>query len=348
MDGCRQDSIHHQEGDVLVHTRMVVEALTADSAWRHLDRLSRDILFAAAVLHDAGKPAVTVEENGRISSRGHSVRGMRMARRMLYRGEGVAPAPFAVRQEIAALVRFHGAPLHALDRANPDRAAISLSQVVRNDRLAVLAEADIRGRICEDRQEMLDRVELFRELCRETGCFNLAFPFLSELARFAFLSGRSEDLSYTPFDDSRCDVVVMSGLPGAGKSTWVETQLAGWPVIRLDDLRRQLRVGPGDDQGAVVMRAKELAREHLRAGRSFVWDATNVSRAMRGQLVSLFTAYGARVRIVYVESPYAEVIRRNCTRMMPVPDALIERLIDRLDLPGLDEAHQVEWVVNAG
>jgi tRNA uridine 5-carbamoylmethylation protein Kti12 len=50
--------------------------------------------------------------------------------------------------------------------------------------------------------------------------------------------------------------------------------------------------------------------------------------------------------IVYVEAPYAEVNQRNRTRTMPVPEAVIERLIDRLDVPGLEEAHRVEWVVN--
>ena len=37
LDICPQDKIHHAEGDVGIHTRMVVEALVADPVWRGLD-----------------------------------------------------------------------------------------------------------------------------------------------------------------------------------------------------------------------------------------------------------------------------------------------------------------------
>ena len=35
----------------------------------------------------------------------------------------------------------------------------------------------------------------------------------------------------------------MSGLPGAGKDTWVRTNLPDWPAVSLD----AVRVRPGDD-----------------------------------------------------------------------------------------------------
>ncbi len=46
-------------------------------------------------------------------------------------------------------------------------------------------------------------------------------------------------------------------------------------------IREQLGVGPENDQGIVVTEAMRQAREYLRAGMPFVWNATNVSRSIR-------------------------------------------------------------------
>lgn len=51
--------------------------------------------------------------------------------------------------------------------------------------------------------------------------------------------------------------------------------------------------------------AKEQARIYLCKGQDFIWNATNVSRQRRTQLIDLFITYGARVKIVYIEKPYS-------------------------------------------
>ena len=55
MEGVQQNPIYHAEGDVLTHTRMVAEALTALEEWRSLPAEERTLLFASALLHDSGK-----------------------------------------------------------------------------------------------------------------------------------------------------------------------------------------------------------------------------------------------------------------------------------------------------
>jgi predicted kinase len=68
------------------------------------------------------------------------------------------------------------------------------------------------------------------------------------------------------------------------------------PVISLDALRRQMNISPYDDQGVVANQAKAIARDYMRAGRSFVWNATNTTRSMRSLLIDFFAAYQARIR----------------------------------------------------
>src|SRR5258708_6636000 len=189
MDGVPQSPVYHAEGNVLIHARMVTEAMLALDGWHAETSADQQALFASAMLHDVGKPDCTVvEEDGYISSRGHARKGEKMTRSLLWLGEELpAPAPFQVREQIAGLVRWHGLPLQFLDRPDPVSAVIRASQSIRLDQIALLAEADVRGRICADQQELLDRVALFREFCQEQGCYTTPRAFANDYSRFVYL-----------------------------------------------------------------------------------------------------------------------------------------------------------------
>jgi predicted kinase len=342
MEGTRQDPIHHAEGDVAVHTHLVCAAMAELEAFRGLDDEARAIAFAGALLHDVAKPDCTREdEAGRVTSHGHSVRGAFLARRILWR----LGATFAMREQVVGLVRHHQVPFWLLEREDPHRIVASISQVVRPDRLALVAEADARGRTCADQGRILDNIELFRTYAAEQGCLEAPLAFPSAHARFMYLSGRQREPQHAPHEAFRCEVVLMSGFPGAGKDRYIAEHLRGWPVVSLDRLRGELDVDPEDDQGSVVAHAREEAREHLRAGRSFVWNATNVSRRIRAQCTRIFADYGAHIRIVYVEVPERTLRAQNRSRKHPVPERVLETLLDKWDVPDLTEAHEIVHVV---
>ena len=346
MAGVPQEPGYHAEGDVLTHTSMVAQALAALDEWRALAEPERTALFAAALLHDVAKPACTrVEADGRITSPRHAQVGGTMARALLWAGEGLdAAPPFPIRETISRLVRYHGLPLWFFEKPDPLRAVIEASQSVRLDWVALLAEADVRGRLCADQQELLDRIVLFRAFCEESRCYRAPREFASDHSRFVYFHRPSGDPEYAAYDDTTCEVVLMSGLPGAGKDTWIRDHYPDRPVISLDQIRHELSISPRDNQGKVVWTAKERAREYLRQHKSFVWNATNITRSVRAPLIALFTSYAARVRIVYVDASRDVLISRNAKRAQPIPVPVIERLAAKLDVPDLTEAHAVEWV----
>ncbi len=83
-----------------------------------------------------------------------------------------------------------------------------------------------------------------------------------------------------------------------------------------------------------------------RRGESFVFNATNLTRMVRGPWADLFTAYRARVRIVYVEAPAVRLFAQNHSRKQRVPEDVIRRLIRRRwELPDATEAQCVDYVV---
>jgi putative nucleotidyltransferase with HDIG domain len=343
MQGCPQNPDRHAEGDVWVHVHLVTEAMVALPAWRELPDADRRILFLAALLHDVAKPACTrVEPDGRITSRGHSWRGAALARRILWR----AGVPFAEREAVCAIVRHHLVPFFLADSERPRRMAIEVSQTARCDLLALMAEADVRGRVCPDPRKLHDQIALFLEEAAIAGCLTAPFPFPSDHARFLYFRDPTRTTDALAPEQFRAHVVLLSGLPAAGKDFWLERALPGWPVVSLDAIRQELRVPPSDPQGQVLSRARDQAREFLRDGRDFVWNATNLSRNVRGECVRLFHGHDAHVRIVYVETNPERLFAQNRRRSRRMPEKVIERLLDRWEVPDRTEAHQVDHVLS--
>lgn len=346
MEGVSQNPIHHGEGDVLTHTRLVCEALVALKEWRELGETQRSIVFAAALLHDVAKPYCTREDDGVIISPGHAVKGELFARRIIYKDIGLsAPVPFSIRETIVKIVRFHGLPLFFIEKPNPAKAVIGASQTTKMDWLAMLSKADVLGRECRDSRELLDRVSLFSEFCKEQGCLEGPKTFPSSMSRFVYFKKENGYADFEAYDDTKSEVIIMSGLPAAGKDTWIQKNYAHYPVISLDGIREDLDISPRDEQGEVVFKAREAARGYLRKNHSFVWNATNLTSSLRRQLIDLFHSYGAKVRIIYLEVPFYEIIKRNSERSRSVPENVIKRMIAKLEVPDVTEAHEVQWII---
>ncbi|WP_419996644.1 AAA family ATPase [Streptomyces boninensis] len=347
LEGVPQDAVHHAEGDVAVHTRMAAEVLASLPEWRARPRADRVRLFAAVLLHDAAKPYCTrTEEDGRITAHGHSRRGDLLARRLLWE----AGAPVAWREHVAALVRHHQVPFWGLERPRDDlrRIAYRASLLASNEDLAILATADILGRVCGDADEVLENIALYREFCAEEACLEAPRAFPSDHARFTFFRTPGRDPDYAAYDDTRATVTVLSGLPGVGKDHWIAEHRPGVPVVSLDALRTELGVAPTGNQGRVIAAAQEAARRLLRAGEPFVWNATNISRDLRRQCTGLIADYRGRVELIALEAPPDQLRARNAARREPVPAAAVERMLRRWEAPDPTEGHEVRWLDTAG
>lgn len=338
LDGVPQDPVHHAEGDVATHTRVAAEALASLPAWRTRPVDERVRLFAAVLLHDVAKPYCTQHTgDGRVTAHGHSRRGDIIVRQVLWRLD----APVMWREHVAALVRHHQVPFWALDRPDLERIVLGISLTASNEDLALLATADILGRECSDTAEVLENIDLFREYCTELSILDKPWTFASDHARFTYFRTPGRDPRYAAYDDTTSTMTVLSGLPGVGKDTWLAAHAPDLPVVSLDAIRAELRVSPRDDQRGVARAAYERAREHLRARRTFVWNATNISRQQRELCTNLAADYHARVEIVALEAPESVLRGRNRSRLHPVPDVVIDRLLDRWQSPDLTEAHSV-------
>jgi predicted kinase len=344
MRNIPQDSLHHAEGDVAIHTQMVLQALTGVPSFQTWGPEQQEVLWTAALLHDVEKRSTTVlEENGRITSRGHARKGEFTTRRLLYE----LCIPFQQRELIAALVRYHGLPLWLMEKQNPVKALLEASLRADMKLLSALARADALGRVCHDQRELLDRIDFFDAYCEEQACWHSQKSFATPLAQFTYFHKEDTHPDYIPFDDLKTNVVMLSGLPGMGKDQYIKKHYNDWPMVSLDAIRREYKLKPEDTSatGWAVQLAKEQAREFLRKRQHFVWNATNISRQMRSQWIDLFVTYKAHVKLVYIEVPFKTWLSQNNDREHVVPQAAIFRMLQKLEVPCVFEAHEMEYYV---
>lgn len=351
MSGTEQNPVFHGEGDVWTHTKMVCEELVQLPGFQTMEAEDRQAVFLAALLHDVGKIPTTRWEDDRWTSPHHSLVGSKMAREFLWQEGGLCGTPETqkLREKACLLIRYHSVPPHAIDDPEGKR---KLRVIAANGQLCsgftlkqlcLLSQADALGRICTDKLRMLDQIALCRELAEESGCYDRPFPFPSDHTRYCYLSGKEIPPEIELYDDTWGEVILLAGLPGTGKDTWVQTHCPEIPMISLDEIRKELKIAPTDNQTQVAELAKERAKELLRSKRPFVWNATNLSPMVRGKQLRLFGQYGAACRIVYLETEWTEQLRRNAGRENTVPESAICHMMSELVPPEVKEAHRVQW-----
>jgi len=147
--GVPQDPEWHPEGDVFVHTKLVI-----DGARKLIDDLPypRQVtVMLAALAHDFGKPATTEFLEGRWRSRGHEEAGVPPAESFLNRINVHTIDGYNVREQVIALVREHLKPGEFYKKRDEvgEGAFRRLARRCEPDLLYRVAKADSLGRNAE-------------------------------------------------------------------------------------------------------------------------------------------------------------------------------------------------------
>lgn len=351
MQRTPQNPVYHGEGDVLAHTRMVCGELTALPDFQALPNRQKTELFLAALLHDMGKIKTTRLERGVWISPHHADFGSRTTRMFLWREHDLCGTIEALRfrETVCALIRYHMLPMHLIDREDAERRTRQIAAIgeLAPDfswrLLCLLAEADAKGRIASDREECLTRVQLCRLLAEDAGCLEGPYSFPDAFTKRAYLSGRNVPPDQVLYNDTWGEAVMMSGLPGTGKDTWIRENLPGMPMVSMDEIRKELHISPAGNQGAVVQAAQERAREYLRLKQPFIWNGTDLTRDTRQKLIGIFERYHANVRIMYLETEWEKRVEWNRARKDAVPEDAVGSMLSKIVPPLPDEAQAVAW-----
>ncbi|MDJ1472628.1 AAA family ATPase [Xanthocytophaga flava] len=345
MKNTPQDSVHHQEGNVYIHTEMVLNALLSLPEFQELSEYEQRILTYTAVFHDICKPDTMQTwpgEAGRISHPRHALRGATLTRQILDKEN----ESLDFISKVYSLVRFHGYPFWVLNRENPLKDAIRLSLLTNTKWLYIFAKADLLGRICNTHNEMLYNLELFREFCIEHNIYGETKQFASEYDRFHYFNVDSAYPDTQLYPDYALNIYLMCGLPAAGKDSYLRKHLTDLPQVHLDGIREEFDIDPTDNQGQVIQISRERSKEFCRKRQSFVWNATNINVQIRSTLIGMWLPYKPKIHIIHLHKNIGQILSDNAKREdeARVPDSKILNMFERFEFPDITECHELKVI----
>src|ERR1700736_976193 len=133
-------------------------------------------------------------------------------------------------------------------------------------------------------------------------------------------------------------IVVLIGLPGSGKTTYLER--LGVTGLSSDAIRRLLADDETDQtmNDRVFETLRYLLRQRLSLGRPVTYvDATNLTPDERRPYIGIGKSFGCEVEALYFDVPLEVCMARNTQRHRVVPEDAMLKLAAKLQKPSLEE-----------
>lgn len=158
MKQTEQSPQHHPEGNVWIHTMMVV----AEAAKVRDKSKDKKVFMWAALLHDIGKPEATRIQKGKITAYDHDKMGAEIARKLL---EQVCEEEEFIK-DVCFMIRWHMQILFiAKNMSFADLK--TLKQEVDIDEIALLGTCDRLGRLGVNREAVLQDIKKFKSIAKK-------------------------------------------------------------------------------------------------------------------------------------------------------------------------------------
>ena len=365
-----QDNEWHAEGDVHIHTDMVIDETynIIENEAKHLSDNDKIALIMSACLHDICKPTTTKEKELfgkiRVVAPKHEEYGINY---LFYRLNEIIDDENLF-NTIISLVGFHQIPKLLVVKDQTKEKYFNLARKCSLELIYYLELADMRGRTCVDKEEQIEYLDFFKSYSEDYGLWKTTAYQAEKDFIFSELNGydevtknyvflefcrKFEDKTiFTPeeeiarsyqYRDNYSHLVLLCGISGIGKSTLINNKYNDYHLISLDNIRENLlgsRTNHSKER-KVLDTAKQILKEKLAKKENIVWDATNYRRDFRKVPLGLGFNYGAFTQIELLNKSKSTIIKQNKERQLTVPDFVIDKQIDKFEVPYLEEAHLI-------
>ncbi len=365
-----QDSEWHSEGNVLIHNDMVLSEIyqIIDNEAKYLSDDEKTVLVLSALFHDICKPITTKEKEIQNKIRIVSPYHEEKARNYLF--FKLSPlVPKHLIMPIIELAGYHQLPKLLVVKDKTKKDYLALSRKAPLHLFYYLELADMRGRFCSDKQEQLDYLEMFKLYAIDYNLWHKQ-PYEEEksfifnefkdplMANFVFSSfckniengnifSIEEEISKSFHYKHNSHCVVMCGLSGSGKSTFIKNNFTDYNIVSLDNIREELTGKRSDhsQEGRVKDLAKQQLKSYLGKKQNVVWDATNYRKDFRNIPLGLAQDYNAFSELFVLHTTLQQCLKNNKDRIHSIPEDVIHKQMDNFELPEIDEALKVNFIL---
>ena len=136
------------------------------------------------------------------------------------------------------------------------------------------------------------------------------------------------------------EFVMMIGIPGCGKSTFIERFLPYHFYVNLDSTHKFLAPETGFDKKNLIL-ARNIEKitidDRLKNGIPFVLDNTNITTKIRSGFIEMAKSYNTNITAVYFKPDLERALLQNKQRERKVPEEKIKEMCDKFEIPSYDE-----------
>lgn len=130
------------------------------------------------------------------------------------------------------------------------------------------------------------------------------------------------------------NLVVIVGIPAAGKTTMTRALFSSHEAVSIDKLPSRTRNG-----------VDKLLMAVCATGRDIVIDAANIDKVTRMRFIRFAADYGYEAHAVFIDTSLDAALARNESRSRKVPEGAIRSYCEKLEVPTEAEGFKTVYTV---
>lgn len=337
----------HSEGEnVIDHVRLCVNSacdyFSSRSRYGEFDESTIYTVMLAVLFHDVGKGVTTkLGDDGLYHNPNHAIESEKITRVLLW------DLGYYRREFICKLVRYHMHPLEIINKPNWLEQMFDLAHICGGLReLSFVKMFDLQG----SKPTVEGAVKKSYNDLSKFICSAKALNIYDNKPKI----GPKTNLNKFSDKDNTLDVYVMIGLPGAGKSTYIENNFNGddYVVVSRDLIRIELGyckegekfIGDKEQESLVTDVFNQKMLSAAEQNKTIVLDNMNNRREYRDGYKKLLKDYNICWKYIYCEAPTLDtnIIRRAGQ----IDSDLFVGMINHFNMPMYDEYDKLTVVIS--